>query len=240
MIGIDYDAGRSRLIAILKGLPCSWGQCIFCPFSKESTTNLEELLDTDLQIIREVARYNEAHKVERLSIFNGGSFFELPLYVTQQLSTVTKNKHVDIESLPRFIHEDTVKSVFNLLQPSILEIRLGLESHDDSIRSMLKKGISESEIERVSKLGDSLSDSMGGRVRFTAYVLFGMDGISEESVTESVRRFNQLFEGVIAIRYRRYDSKMPERRPVSQGLLDFLSKNCLEIDMTEGRSWEVG
>ncbi len=239
MIGIDYDEKENRLIAILKGFPCSWGRCIFCNFSRESTTNLEELLSTDLQVIREISEFSGRRKVERLSIFNGGSFFELPLYVIQQLSAITKDKYTDIESLPHFIQEDTVKSVFNLLQPSTLEIRLGLESSDESIRSRLRKGITESEIARVSKLGESIKRSMGERIRFVAYVLFGMAGISEESVVESVRAFNQLFDGVIAIRYRRYDSKMPDGQPTSYRLLGFLSKNCLDIDMTEGRSWEI-
>jgi radical SAM enzyme (TIGR01210 family) len=239
MIGIDYDENKNRLIVILKGFPCSWGRCIFCQFSRESTTNLEELLNTDLQIIKEISEFSAGHKVERLSIFNGGSFFELPLYVIQQLATVTKDRYIDIESLPPFIQEQTVKSAFNLLQPSTLEIRLGLESSDESIRRMLRKGVTELEIARVSKLRESIRHSMGERIRFVAYVLFGMEGISEESVIESVHSFKQLFDGVIAIRYRRYNSKMPNAQPVTYRLMSFLSKNCLDVDMTEGKSWEI-
>ncbi|MEM3737248.1 MAG: hypothetical protein QXJ75_04080 [Candidatus Bathyarchaeia archaeon] len=239
MIGVDYDEKSKRLVAILKGFPCSWGRCIFCNLSKESTTDLEELLKTDLHIIEEIARYNATCEVRRLSIFNGGSFFELPLYVVQQLSNVTKGRYVDIESLPHFVNEDSVKCTLSLLQPSTLEIRFGFESSNESIRRSLGKCITESEVARISELRKTVRDSMGGRIRFVVYVLFGMEGISEESVIESVTSFKQLFDGVVAIRYRRYTPEMPNTKPISRRLMTFLSENCLDVDLTEGRVWEI-
>ena len=123
------------------------------------------------------------------------------------------------------------------LKPKELVLRIGFESASDEVRNkVLGKGIPNPEIERVANFRKTLRE---GRVRFLGYVLFGMKGISERSVIESVKRFNKILNGVIAIKYRRYREGMPKEVAPSEKLLKFLRHNCLDVDMADSPIWDL-
>ncbi len=235
----SIDKLGRRVIVVLQGFPCSWGKCRFCPFYLEQSTNLRELLEKDRAIIEEAMRVADRIAADRVTVFNGGSFFELPLAIIEMLKPLTRGRVVDIESRPEFLTLDSILTVVKILSPSKLVIRVGFECVDEFVRNeVLNKGIPQSEILRISKLREQIKE-LGLNVDFVAYVLFGIEGISEELVVKSVKEFSRLFDGVIAIRYRKYLPNHPNEVAVSKYLRKFLEANCLYVDWSEGSEWSI-
>lgn len=240
MIGVIYDEEARRIVAILKGFVCSWNKCTFCCFYEESAKDLNDLILTAREIITKIKGLMDEKPTDRVSFFNGGSFFDLPLSVIHDLSKVTKEKIIEIESRPEFLNRDSIRHLYHILNPSKLIIRIGFESIYDDIRNdLLNKGIMDSEVKRIIALRDEVKNEFNDLIEFIAYVLFGIKGIDEKSVIASVREFKKSLDGVIAIKYRRYHDWMPKEAKVSQKLLEFLRKNCLDVDLTESNIWRI-
>ena len=240
MIGVIYDEEAKRIIAILKGFVCSWNRCTFCCFYEEAAKDLNDLILTAKEIIIRIKGLMNEKPIDRVSLFNGGSFFELPLSVICDLSQVTSKKITEIESRPEFLNKDSIHHLYHTLKPSKLIIRIGFESIHDNIRNdLLNKGISDSEVKRILELRDEAKNEFDDSIEFIAYVLFGIEGIDEKSVIMSVREFKKSFDGVIAIKYKRYHEWMPKEVKVSKKLLEFLRINCLDVDLTESEIWRI-
>ncbi|MEM3584542.1 MAG: hypothetical protein QW193_04595 [Nitrososphaerales archaeon] len=241
MIGVIYDEKAKRIIAILKGFTCSWNKCTFCCFYEEAAKDINDLISTNKEIITKIKDLMNEKSVDKISLFNGGSFFELPLSVIYDLSNITNNKIIEIESRPEFLNENSIKYLYNLLKPSKLIVRIGFESIYDNIRNgLLNKGIKDSELRRILELRNEIKNKFGSLIEFIAYVLFGIEGIDEKSVITSIEEFNKSLDGVIAIKYRKYHEWMPKEVKVSKGLLEFLRMNCLDVDLTESNIWKIG
>jgi len=240
LIGVIYDEEAKRIVAILKGFVCSWNKCTFCCFYEESAKDLNDLILTAREIITRIKGLMNEKPIDRISFFNGGSFFELPLSVVYDLSQVTKERIIEIESRPEFLNRDSLSHLYHILNPSKLIVRIGFESIQDDIRNdLLNKGIMDSEVKRIVELRDEAKKEFDNFIEFIAYVLFGIKGIDEESVITSVREFKKSLDGVIAIKYRRYHDWMPKEAKVSQKLLEFLRMNCLDVDLTESKIWRI-
>jgi len=241
MLGVfkSKDKLGNRLIVILQGLPCSWGKCSFCPFSLEQG-ELAEVLINNRRIINKAKELLKSSNVDRVTIFNGGSFFELPYIVITWLREICKDKIVDIESRPEFITKESLDNVLETLKPKELVVRVGFENYDETIRNIiLNKGIPQSEIHRLAKLREEITNYYKLPIKFIAYVLFGIEGVSEESIVMSVKKFNEMFDGVIAIKYKKYLSTHPNEVPVSKDLAEFLEQNTLLVDWGEGDEWQI-
>lgn len=240
MIGVIYDEEARRIVAILKGFVCSWNKCTFCCFYEESAKDLNDLILTAKEIITKIKGLMDEKPTDRVSFFNGGSFFELPLSAIHDLSQVTKEKIIEIESRPEFLNRDSIRHLYHILNPKRLIIRIGFESiHDDIRNDLLNKGIRNSEVKRIIALRDEVKNEFNDLIEFIAYVLFGIEGIDEKSVISSVREFKKSLDGVIAIKYRRYHYWMPKDAKISQKLLEFLRINCLDVDLTESKIWRI-
>lgn len=240
MIGVfkEHDKLGKRLIIVLKGLPCSWNKCSYCPFYLEQGS-LEEVLKVNENVLRKAYEYLGKESFERISVFNGGSFFELPLSIVLKLAKIVKGKIVDIETRPEFVNEETLLSTLNLLKAKELVVRIGFENIDERLRNkVLNKGIKQLEILRLASLRKKLSKE-NIPIKLLVYVLFGIKGITEESIIVSVKEFNRMFDGVIAIKYRKYLPDHPDEVSPSKGLIEFLSKNTLLIDWGVGGTWEI-
>lgn len=199
----------------------------------------DNILSTNSRIIQRAQQLLSEKQIDRISIYNGGSFFELPQQIVSKLAEVTKGKIAEIESRPEFVTRDSLEGVLSKLQPSMLVVRIGLESAFEHIRNgVLNKGIPDAEISRLLKLRRKLKRE-SSLLSFISYVLFGIEGVSEESIRESVTKFNREFDGVIAIKYRRYKPTMPDPVRTSESLLEFLRQSCLEVDLADSPVWEV-
>ncbi len=228
-----------RLVVILQGLPCAWGKCRFCPFAMEQGVRLGEVIERNRGIIREAERLIDGCGAQRVSIFNGSSFYELPYETVSRLRRLTEGRVVDIESRPEYLTLETLEATLEALGAELLVVRVGVEVWDDRLRNdYLGKGISREEIERLSRLRLEARDR-GLPVQLVAYVLFGIEGIPEEKVVESVRELNRRFDGVIAVRYHRYADWMPAEAPVSSRLKELLEREALLVDWGEEPDWII-
>ncbi len=223
---------------VLKGLPCSWNKCSFCPFILEQGP-LVEVLRVNNKILKEAKEILEREYYERITIFNGGSFYELPYDIVLKLIDITRDRIVDIETRPEFIDYMRLIETKRSLKARRLVVRIGFEVFDEHIRNnILRKGIPQSEIYRLSEISKKLRDANAG-IEIIAYVLFGIEGITEDEVVRSVKEFNKLFNGVIAIRYKKYLPYHPKQTQVSRQLAMFLEENTLLVDWGEEDFWEL-
>ncbi len=228
-----------RLVLVLRGLPCAWGRCTFCPFALEQSVNVGEVIEANRRIIREARRLAGECKPSRISVFNGSSFYELPVDTLTALRPLTEGRVVDIESRPEYLSLETLASTIRLLGARLLVVRVGVEVWDERLRNeYLRKGISREEVLRVSRLRLEARER-GLPVRIYAYLLFGVSGVPEEKVVETLRELNRLFDGVIAVRYHRYHERHPPEAPVSEELARLLEREALLVDWGSGDEWVI-
>jgi len=226
------ERSRKRAIVILKGFRCRWGRCVFCPFFLEAGNSLSDVIQTNDKILSLLEDATLRFSIERITVFNGGSFFELPLDTVLKLSRFTCGRIVDIESRPEYLSFDSVRQVLELLKPSRLVIRVGIEVWDEYLRNaVLCKGIPQSEIVRLNALREKCREVYGDEVSFIAYILFGIELIPESKVVESVEELSKYFDGIIAVQYRRVLDSLPSEAIPSRELILYLQQKCVDVDL---------
>ncbi len=240
MLGVfkAHDKLGKRLIVILKGFPCSWNRCTFCPFALEQSVNIRDVIETNRRIINEALKILREEVYERIAVFNGSSFHELPYDTVERLRDLAMNRIFEIESRSEYITLNSIEALLRYYEPKKLIIRIGFEVFDEYIREkLLVKGMPNSELWRIHRLREKVKE-IGLPVEFWVYVLFGIEYIPEEKVVESVLRFRELFDGVIAIKYRKYLPHHPREVPVSKSLAEFLEENTDLVDWG-GEEWII-
>ncbi len=240
MIGVFEVKDRlgERLVLILKGYPCSWGKCIFCPFAIEQSTNIKEIIEVNRSIVKKALKLIESKGYMRVAVFNGSSFHELPYDSIEKLAPIAEGRVFEVEERPEYVTKDSVKFIYSSYLPTKLIIRVGFEVFDESLRNdYLRKGIPDSEVLRLSNLRNALREE-GMHAEIWSYVLFGIKGVPEKAVVESVRKFKELLDGVIAVRYHKYLPSHPEERPVSEKLRKVLEANADLMDWG-GEEWTI-
>ena len=226
MLGSWFNKDTGEITIILTNFPRSYNQCTHCPFEIESIDDQEEVIFTNSQIIEEAMEKVTEFSLKKIKIFNGGSFFELPDDVFTILKAITEGKEVNIESRPEFLSKKSIKRIFDELKPSKLKIFIGFDSTDERVRNkLLNKGIPKSELDRI--INDLTNIK---KVGFYSYVLFGIKGVSEESIKKSVLFFNKYLKGVSAIEFRENPKSKLKHVKISNELRNFLKKNCLVVD----------
>ncbi len=238
MLGVfrqDDSLGR-RLVVILKGFPCSWGRCTFCPFALEQSFNLSEVMGTNRRIVKEAIEVAEREGYRRVAVFNGSSFHELLYDTVEKLRPLARGRIFEVEERSEYVTKESIDALLQYYSPERLVIRVGFEVFDERIREeLLRKGMPNSEVFRLAELRKELRER-GYPVEFLIYVLFGIEHIPEEKVIESVKKFKELFDGVIAVRYRKYLPNHPREVPVSEELASFLNAEADLVDWG-GEQW---
>ncbi|MCE4606836.1 MAG: hypothetical protein F7B59_05850 [Desulfurococcales archaeon] len=241
MIGVfrEQDELGRRLIVILRGFPCSYGKCTFCPFAIEQSLHTSKVIFDNREIINNAVREKEEYRPDRIAVFNGGSFHELPYDTVERLKPLAKNTVFEVEERSEFITLESIRNLLDYYKPEHLVIRVGFETFREDIREKtLNKGMPDSELKRVIQVRIE-AQSRGWPVSIWSYLLFGMKGISEESVAESLRAFKKVFDGVIAVRYKKYLPNHPEPVPVSKELRELLNREADLVDWG-GEQWMIG
>lgn len=234
------DKLGKRLVIILKGFPCVWGRCSFCPFSLEQTCDIRDLINTNRAIISKALEIISSEDYKRIAVFNGGSFYELPYDTIEKLQDLAKGRIFEIESRSEFITLKGIEGLLRYYEPEKLIIRIGFEVWDEEIREkLLRKGMPNIELYRIVELRNTIK-KLGLPVEFWVYILFGIEYIPEEKVIESVHKFRELFDGIIAIKYKKYMPHHPKEIPVSESLARFIEENTDLVDWGENDQWLIG
>jgi len=234
MLGNFIDEEKRTLTIILMGYPCKWNKCTHCYFHEESSTDKKFLIEKNNVILDESEKIMTEHSIQVIKIFNGGSIFELPSVFYSRINDLSENKSLTIESRPEQITLDILNRLTTDLKSKNLKIFIGFDSYFEEIRNkILNKGIPQSEIERISKLKIP-------NIQFYSYVIFGVDGIPEDTVKESVNTFNILFSGTTAIEFREHEGLKLKATASSQDLKQWLSLKCLTVDMIgDDDQWKI-
>ena len=238
MLGVIVNKRDGEAVVILKSFRCAWGKCTFCPFFLESSNNLADVIKTNEKIIELLRKAVREHNITKITIFNGGSFFELPLKTILDLAELAQGKTIGIETRPEYLTINNVDKLMSLLKPRELEIRIGLEVWDEHIRNkVLNKGIPQKEVYRIIELRKHIKEKYGEKIKFIAYILFGIEGISQEAIIESIDKFNKTFDGVIALKYRKILPNHPNETHIPKELLKTIKDKCTKIDINEENEW---
>ncbi len=234
MLGNFIDNERKILTIILMGYPCKWNKCSHCYFHEEASTDKKVIIERNNAILNESFNIISENSISNIKIFNGGSFFELPKELYSRINEISKNKTLSIETRPEFITLNTIKELQTELKSKNIKIFIGFDSYFEEIRNnILNKGIPQSEIERISKIKHP-------QVQFYSYVIFGVQGITEESVKESVNTFNLLFSGTTAIEFRAHKGIKLKKIQSTSDLKQWLSLKCLIVDLIgEDEQWKI-
>jgi len=227
-----------RLVVILRGLPCAYGKCTFCPFALEQSASPARVIADNRRIIGEALAELEREPVGRVAVFNGGSFHELPYDTVERLRPLARGRVFEVEERSEYVTLEALEALVEYYRPERLVVRIGFETAFEEIREgLLRKGMPDSEMHRVLRVRDEARER-GLPVEVWTYLLFGMEGISEESVAESLRVFKRLFDGVIAVRYRQYHPRHPRAVPVSERLARLLESQADLVDWG-GDQWVI-
>ncbi len=227
-----------RLVVILRGLPCAWGRCTFCPFALEQSSSLARVIGDNREIIARALAEVEREPVDRVAVFNGGSFHELPYDSVERLRPLARGRVFEVEERSEYVTLESLRALVDYYRPRKLVVRVGFESALEEIREgLLRKGMPDSEMHRLSMLRLE-ARRLGLPVEVWTYLLFGMEGIPEDSVIESLRVFRRLFDGVIAVRYRRYHPRHPRAVAVSERLARILEEEADLVDWG-GDQWVI-
>ncbi len=227
-----------RLVVILRGLPCAWGRCTFCPFALEQSSSLARVIGDNREIIARALAEVEREPVDRVAVFNGGSFHELPYDSVERLRPLARGRVFEVEERSEYVTLESLRALVEYYRPRKLVVRVGFESALEEIREgLLRKGMPDSEMHRLSMLRLE-ARRLGLPVEVWTYLLFGMEGIPEDSVIESLRVFRRLFDGVIAVRYRRYHPRHPRAVAVSERLARILEEEADLVDWG-GDQWVI-
>ncbi len=131
---------------------CGWGACYFCGWGKRSAdTDLEELKEKYLRFLEK----NRGKKV--VKVFSSGSHLDFNQYPRDFVRFLVEKakeydfKEIVLESLPRYITEETLEAI---RVPGIkITIAIGLEVADDEIlNKYLLKGMTVEDYVRAAEL----------------------------------------------------------------------------------------
>ncbi len=227
-----------RMVVILQGFPCAYGKCTFCPFALEQTMHPGKLLEANRRIIGEALKAKEEWGPERIAVFNGGSLHELPLAVVEMLKPLAQGTVFEVEERSEYVTLESITGLLHLYKPKRLVIRIGFENVEEWVREkVLGKGMPDTELERITRLRLE-AKRRGLPVDFYTYLLFGMEGIPEDTVEKSLYHFKKTFDGVIAVRYRRYSPAHPKPAPVTPRLARLLEEHADLVDWG-GDQWTI-
>ena len=152
-----------RVIFFLKSNGCEWardpegaGGCSMC--GHIAGTSRGDIPPTEL--VTQFAHAFTNHDFLRfpmLCVYNSGSFLnprEVPDESRREiLSMIAKNddiEHVIIESRPEYFNADVLRELSEMLKGKTIEIGVGLETHDETIRrAVLNKGVENQALEAL-------------------------------------------------------------------------------------------
>jgi radical SAM enzyme (TIGR01210 family) len=160
----------NRLIIYLRSSACGWvlgggkkgkfsAGCLDCEHSLADTTYGKPISAEDY-IAQFRGEFNASEPCPILCLYNEGSFFneqELPPEARRRILTdIAESGYVNrliLESLPGYLTDDLLEETIKLLGSVELEIGIGLESSDDTIRDLcVNKPFNLGQFEAAAKI----------------------------------------------------------------------------------------
>ena len=190
--------GRA-LVFILPTLGCSWalsgsGGCSICGYIYDNPQqpDFEMILSSFQNILKNKLTKEFDYSVK---IFTSGSFLdtrefpeEYQLKIFEALSQYEVIKEIVIESRPEYVKDSKLKDIAKIIDTSLLEIAIGLESSNNSIlMNSINKGFFWEDFVKAT----NIIKTIGARVK--AYLLFKPPFVSEyDSIRDTLQSVKKL------------------------------------------------
>lgn len=148
-------------LIILLPVGCFWakktGGCTYCGYQtlvEEMLSSAEPMSNIDI-IKEELAKQTEI--IHRISIFVGGSFFEIPAKerheIMQMLNGHKTIREIYIETRPELITDENIAAIKRAASDKTVSVAIGLESSNDYIRNKIhNKGVTKEVFEKAMKI----------------------------------------------------------------------------------------
>lgn len=184
MVRYSIISGKNpREIVLLRGSGCRWRKCAFCDYHLDSSDNVEENLEINREALSKVTG-----AYRHLEVINSGSFVELGEETLYEIVGICREKQIHTLHFEcHWLYRNEIpywRKIFANVG-TVLKIKTGVESFDYDFREkVLKKGISESEPQKISEDFDECC------------LLFGIRGQTAESMKNDIEIGLKYFERV--------------------------------------------
>ncbi len=119
-----------REILLLKSLPCLYGKCSFCNYILDNSTNINEIIDTNVEIVNMIS--GEFGVVE---IINSGSVFEIPEAILSLIREKCNSKQIHTIYFEVYYgYRKRLKEIIDYFPKQEIRFRIGIETFDDEFR----------------------------------------------------------------------------------------------------------
>ncbi|MGL6316947.1 hypothetical protein [Vibrio sp. WXL103] len=200
----EYNESLLTRTILIPGGGCAYyrakkgNACTFCAFpeaTRQLTQNKNDIENysswrLNLSTYKKMwdLLLSNSKKLEKVSIFNGGSFFpnselqnDFQTYVYQSIQKHPTIKQLFIECYPNFISKQKLLQAKQLLGNKDLMIGIGYESNNEHVRNnLLNKGINQDTFENKVKLMKSLG------IKVSVYVFLKAPELSEQEAYDDV------------------------------------------------------
>lgn len=171
----------------LRTTPCSWNKCIFCGFFQGCVSQVPTVEQMVEQVRYSLSRFQNVK--DSWCVLNKGSFFDDRQIPEEHRLALAKClneadiKNIFIESRPEFVAQEHLRRFRSELGAQRgLTVGLGLETSDERILGLIKKGLSLRTFEKGVELLHQHETTA------QAFLMAGLPGATEpESTLESVR-----------------------------------------------------
>lgn len=167
-----------REIVLLKAFPCVWGKCKFCDYIDDNSSNIEEIIELNKEILS-----NVTGEYGVLEVINSGSCFELPTETLNMIRNIIKEKNIKrlfLES--HWIYRKRLKQMRDFMEVPIT-FKIGVETFDNEFReNYLNKHADFKTPEEVREYFDS------------PCIMVGIKGQTKEMIDYDINMLKKYFE----------------------------------------------
>ncbi|MCD8028656.1 MAG: radical SAM protein [Erysipelotrichaceae bacterium] len=167
-----------REIVLLKAFPCIWSQCAFCDNIEDNSTNKEEMIALNNEVLDRVrGEYGV------LEVIDSASIFELPKENIERIKEIIDEKHIHtlfVES--HWLYKDKIQTLRDYFGIKVI-VKIGIETFDEHFRNnILNKNVSFESIDELKYYFDS------------PCLLIGIQGQSKEMIRHDINILTQYFD----------------------------------------------
>ncbi|NHJ13620.1 MAG: TIGR01210 family radical SAM protein [Candidatus Thorarchaeota archaeon] len=164
--------------------------CTMCSYLLDGSSKATSAEDLEIQFDRSLTALDEQSAPLAVKIYTSGSFLdpeEVPIdaraAILSKMAGDARIEQVVLESRPEYVTESSMKQIREILGDRAIEIGIGLESSDDTVRSIcINKGFTKSDF--VAAVKTARKERIGTR----AYVLVKPPFLTErDALLDSVQ-----------------------------------------------------
>lgn len=169
-----------REIVLLKSFPCKWGKCSFCDYIDDNTKSLDEMVNINKEVLKEVTGV-----YKKLEVINSGSVFELPEETLKDIKNKCIEKNIKTLVFEVFYgYRKKLQTLREFFEGINIEFKTGVETFDEDFRiNTLNKNIRFKDEYEVKEYFDVIC------------LLVGIEGQSKEMIRNDIEK-SKIFDRV--------------------------------------------